>query len=431
MKNFVHIIGNNADAYLRGGEKGTIEAPMDFAIVSGWKPLVMALLLKEIDGDLLRLVHLSNEFRILNEGSGIYPNDVLNVEAVLDAVTIIDIGKIVEVKEIISAAGTSATRIQIISRFLLRGKFTDYENCFRRKTEDPVELVLKSAKDISVLKSKKWIEWKESFCPESSLQPGCTIIFRLKTMNHFENASVMLKLKTTGSIFLKTTKEVIEIGRIDYQSGDRCHGNVILEYLKRSGKKIEQSIFFEGGGYSVLPDEKIYPASVVSPPNNRNYSLASGDLNPIHTNSYFADLAGLPGTITHGMWTSASTRKFVEIFAANNQPRRVKSYSVTFTDMVLPGDNLSSKLSHIGMTNGRRLIKVETFNQKGAKVLEGLAEVEQQSTAYVFTGQGSQEVGMGMALYKSSLVSKNIWDRADAHMLNEYGGEIWASVILA
>lgn len=40
---------------------GSAKAPMDFAIVAGWQALATAILPKEIDGDLLRLVHLSNE----------------------------------------------------------------------------------------------------------------------------------------------------------------------------------------------------------------------------------------------------------------------------------------------------------------------------------------------------------------------------------
>mgnify|MGYP002385319490 CR=1 FL=1 len=44
------------------------------------------------------------------------------------------------------------------------------------------------------------------------------------------------------------------------------------------------------------------------------------------------------------MWTSASTRRFVEIFAADNRPERVSSYKANFIDMVLPGDTLETKV---------------------------------------------------------------------------------------
>jgi len=45
------------------------------------------------------------------------------------------------------------------------------------------------------------------------------------------------------------------------------------------------------------------------------------------------------------MWTSAATRKFVEIFAADNRPERVTSYAAGFVDMVIPGDSLETKVA--------------------------------------------------------------------------------------
>jgi acyl transferase domain-containing protein len=88
--------------------------------------------------------------------------------------------------------------------------------------------------------------------------------------------------------------------------------------------------------------------------------------------------------------------------------------------MVLPGDELSVKLSHVAMNAGLKVIKVETFNQRDEKVLEGTAEVMQPPTTYVFTGQGSQEQGMGMELYNSSPAAKAVWDAADQHLLKTY-----------
>lgn len=58
------------------------------------------------------------------------------------------------------------------------------------------------------------------------------------------------------------------------------------------------------------------------------------------------------------------------------------SYNVTFVGMVLPGDELTVKLSHVGQNNGNKVVKVETFNQRDEKVIDGTTEVQQPPTTY-------------------------------------------------
>lgn len=92
--------------------------------------------------------------------------------------------------------------------------------------------------------------------------------------------------------------------------------------------------------------------------------------------------------------------------------------------MVLPGEELQVKIKHIGMRQGNFVLKIETFNDRDQKVIEGTAEVAQPSTAYVFTGQGSQEQGMGMELYNTSPAARAVWDAADVHLAAVYGFSI-------
>ena len=122
------------------------------------------------------------------------------------------------------------------------------------------------------------------------------------------------------------------------------------------------------------------------------------------------------------MYSSAAVRSLVETWAAENHIGRVRSFHASLVGMVLPDDQLEVKLQHVGMVSGRKIIKVETSNKETEeKVLLGEAEIEQPRTAYVFTGQGSQEQGMGMDLYASSDVAKSVWDRADKHFMDNYG----------
>jgi len=288
---FCKVVENQAEAFVSGDVNHKRKAPMDFGIVAAWKPLISAILPEAENGDLLRLVHLSNEYqmlgkRLLQEGDEVY------TEAKVEAIVISDIGKTVEVKARLFISDTPI--MEIISKFLYRGVFTekDYASTFRRSAEHPMKVVLTSSKDIAVLMSKEWVQWKNGQKPD--LSPMSVLIFRLETLMKYKTSSIFSYVETTGSIFLQTTKETVEIGLVNYTSNE-CHGNVVLEYLKRHGSPIEQVVSFENGGYSITPNPKMFEVADIAPESNEPYAMSSGDVNPIHVNPYFADLAGLPG----------------------------------------------------------------------------------------------------------------------------------------
>ncbi|CAH7670331.1 acyl transferase domain-domain-containing protein [Phakopsora pachyrhizi] len=97
---------------------------------------------------------------------------------------------------------------------------------------------------------------------------------------------------------------------------------------------------------------------------------------------------------------------------------------------LLPENLLKVELKRTGqISRGYKLISVtiyalpnkSTSSAKPIKVLVGLAELDQAPTGYVFTGQSSQEPGMGMELYNQSAVAKAVWDEADRHLGEVYG----------
>jgi len=225
-------------------------------------------------------------------------------------------------------------------------------------------------------------------------------------------------VQTQGQVELELpTKEIIQIATVEYDAGV-SHGNPVIDYLERFGSTIDQPVNFE----NAIPLSGKTPLELKAPASNETYAKVSGDYNPIHVSRAFSKYANLPGTITHGMYSSAAVRSLVETWAAENNIGRVRGFHVNLVGMVLPEDMIQVKLTHVGMISGRKIIKVEASNKETEdKVLLGEAEVEQPSTAYVFTGQGSQEQGMGMELYASSPVAKEVWDRADKHFLDNYG----------
>jgi fatty acid synthase subunit beta len=413
INDFVHAVGNTGEAFVDRPGK-TVFAPMDFAIVIGWKAITKPIFPRTIDGDLLKLVHLSNEFRMLHGAEPLKKGDVVSTTAQINAIINQESGKMVEVCGTLSRDGSPV--MEVTSQFLYRGAYTDYENTFQRKTETPMQVHLATSRDVAVLKSKQWFNADE--IPTEIELLGQTLTFRLQSLVRFKNKSVFSSVETRGQVLLELpTKEVIQVASVDYEAGE-SHGNPVIDYLTRNGSTLDQPINFE----NPIPLSGKSPLQLRAPTSNEIYARVSGDYNPIHVSRVFSSYADLPGTITHGMYSSAAVRSLVETWAAENNIGRVRSFHASLVGMVLPNDDIQVKLQHTGMVSGRKIIKVEASNKETEeKVLLGEAEVEQPVTAYVFTGQGSQEQGMGMELYASSPVAKEVWDRADTYLMDNYG----------
>lgn len=413
ISEFTHAIGNKCEAFVNRPGKTTL-APMDFAIVVGWKAIMMAIFPKTVDGDLLRLVHMSNGYRMIPGAEPLKGGDVVRSDAEIKAVVNQPSGKLVEVVGTIYR--DSKPVMEVTSQFLYRGEYVDFENTFQKVTETPVQVAIKSSKDLAVLRSKEWFHLEKDVELLNQV-----LTFRCESTYKFKKADFYSSIKTTGQIYLELpTKEVIQVGSVDYEAG-KSYGNPVTDYLSRNGTTIEQAIKFE----NAIPISSGEELTSKAPGTNEPYAKVSGDYNPIHVSRVFAAYAKLPGTITHGMYSSGSIRSLVEEWAANNIASRVRAFTATFVGMVLPNDTLQTTLEHVGMINGRKIIKVETKNiDTDTVVLTGEAEIEQPITTYVFTGQGSQEQGMGMDLYGSSEVAREVWDRADRHFIDNYGFSI-------
>lgn len=276
-----------------------------------------------IDGDLLKLVHLSNGFKMIDGQRPLQVGDVCQAEAQVVAVINNDSGKVVKVKGNVLRDGKPV--IEVVSSFLYRGRFTDFEDTFEIVEEPEYIVEMKDESIIGVLQSKEWFQWDDDSKP---LKTGVSLIFRLKSEVSYKDKTRYSAVTVNGSVYVRDVlKNLVKVGTIEFES-DNCQGNPIVAYLKRHGSSPDVIAPLSNEGYS-LSTESV-STTFSTPLTNEPYSKVSGDFNPIHINPYFSDFASLPGTITHGLWSSAATRRYVENVVAKGRPDRVLTYvSVT------------------------------------------------------------------------------------------------------
>lgn len=269
-----------------------------------------------VDGDLIRLVHLSNSFKMVPGARLLQVGDVCQSRARIVAVTNQDNGKLVNVKGTVYRSKEPV--IEVTSSFLYRGRFSDFANTFETVEESDYAVDLRTDTDVGILQSKEWFQWDDNSKP---LLPGTVLIFKTQSESTYKDKKTYAAVRVQGAAYVRThLKQLVKVATVATLT-ESANGNVVLGYLKRHGRPLGTAVMFENGGYTLTSSD--HPSVFVAPLTNEPYSRISGDFNPIHVNPYFADYAGLPGTITHGLWSSAATRKYVETTVAHGHPERV------------------------------------------------------------------------------------------------------------
>ncbi|KAI9921603.1 hypothetical protein PsorP6_002324 [Peronosclerospora sorghi] len=418
------IIEYRAALCLGDGEAG---APADFSTVVSWCPLIQSVFTKEVKGNLLDLVHLKHSYKLLSSRKAsatfLSGDDIVSTSSVR-SLRIIDSGKIVHGVAIISRKAVDQEMVEVLeplvelhSEFLIRGSFDDFESTFSID-ESTEKVVLSRQEDVEILKTKSWL----TLAAEVSLNVNDHLAFQLTTKKKYAGIGSLCFVEVSGKLFREKAGSKVVIGTIEFKS-DKANDSPVVAFLRQvQPVDAKYSGMFSNGGYHML--EK--PVEINVPTNALAYAMASRDLNPIHRSKYAAILGHLPNgkPIMHGMWTATKVRDLVIQHFALGLDSNVVEYDVNFDGMVYPGDKLYMQTSHIGLENGKKVLSIEVVNSSGERVISARAVVKQAPMAFVFTGQGSAAVGMGMDRYQKSSVARDIWNRGDTHLRKTFGFSI-------
>lgn len=409
VRRFCLEVGQNFDCYI--SSSGKVLLPLDFAIVVCWKAMIRSVLSDSRIGsvDLLRLLHLENRFKLLAERR-LQSTDTFDNTFSLVEIFNASGGKRVTTRGTVSHEGTPW--VIVTSTFFIPADITSSEEMikFKGKEFETVNksfvLNLESESQKSVLLSKKWFKFDQ--------EPKVGDILRIHLIsNEVRMADGTLEVFAAGRIF-SGSGVIAPVGRVSYRS-EGVAKNALVSFLDRTA--VDYPPYKDIVGYEMLKtvDETLAPTSM------DRYSSISADINPIHTDPYFARLGGLEQPIVHGMWLSANARRVIATHVGEREKCGTVYFRCFFVDKVLPGERLHTSVRHVGMRNGLIAVSFETVNSLGTVVCSGFADIEQPKCSFIFTGQGSQKVGMGMDLFETSEVSKRLWREADAHFVTQYG----------
>ncbi|TGK06860.1 DUF1729 domain-containing protein [Leptospira semungkisensis] len=390
----------------RSDLKSDPNPPISMSTAFAWKVLLSPLFTLE-NRNLFKLLHLSQSFQWEKEILSVHSGDRLISKAKLVRVRKLGAGQEILIHAEIFKSGAKVCSFQ--TAFLIReatAKFKEFDYVPLEKT-----ILLRSEPEILALNSLLWIK-KENTSP--SLQAGN----KLKFVS--SDRSVQVLASGLEQTIVKGRIEILEA------RGSVSWGSFELDETLAVGTPTSLDRFFSvfSEADPEIPLTKQYRAfssTFFAPSDMAEYSAASGDTNPIHTDLDFAKYAGWKDRIVHGLWTSSRVIKQIIMDVCNGDPNRLVSFEENFQAPVYLNEELLVEGIHTSQKNGNQILNISLTNRNGEVKLNGKAIVSTLKTGYVFTGQGSQSQGMGMTLREEFPEARKIWQRAENTTQEELG----------
>ncbi|KAL4769282.1 putative sterigmatocystin biosynthesis fatty acid synthase subunit beta [Aspergillus nidulans var. acristatus] len=419
---FLALVGQAGSARCRAwGTRGPV-VPIDYAVVIAWTALTKPILLEALDADPLRLLHQSASTRLVRGVRPLHVGDTVTTSSRITERTITATGQRVEISAEILRDGKPVVRLQTTFVIQRRPEQSASQQQFRTVDEPDMVMHVDSPVKLRVLMSRKWF-LLDGPCSDLT---GKTLIFRLHSQTVFDAAGGPASLQVSGSVSLAPSDPPVasalsvgtRIGRV-YMEEEGFRVNPVMDFLNRHGAPRVQRQTLPRAGWA---GDDAASISFTAPAQSEGYGMVSGDTNPIHVCPLFARFAGLGEPVVHGLHLSATVRRILEWIVGDNDRTRFCSWTPSFDGLVRVNDPLQMETKHRAMEDGYMVVHVRVLKEStGEQVMHAEAVLEQSQTTYVFTGQGTQERGMGMALYDTNAAARAVWDRAERHFRSQYG----------
>ncbi|KAJ2660723.1 fatty acid synthase alpha subunit Lsd1 [Coemansia sp. RSA 1200] len=403
--------GNCSDINLR--------LPIEFVYFLSFSGSVRLLAAPAIGNYHLAYVPLYHRMELIGKKGSFCSNSKMDLRHSVDQFFNTPTGEQVTLSSVVSCNDKQVARTS--SAFLAIGGFADTAATFNKIHGQTIITRLQTLKIIRALERKDWFSYNSLATPP--IEPGSLLEFCLDSVYRFKDTGVYSSINTTGSaMLLDPNGRKTHIADVCLQKDIVSTTDPVVEFLEQYAVK-SGSCLFANDGYSIeLPESTTSNPHITVLDSMREFAPICTDHNPVHTNSYFAGLYGIPGAVAHGIWVASAVRAVVDKHVLKGRTDRVRTYTAKVTGLAFPKEKLSVNIRYVGMANG--LIQAQGSSAKldGTTVLDYVLEIEQPKTAYTFTGhQETPAVRTGMDLYEHSDAAKRVWDSADCFMLGVYG----------